>query len=73
MDWINISEKYPNPYEEVIICSNEGRVKSAIYVNNGKWNTFLNVVYWMPMPKAPEIQNVEVEQVKKSRGRPKKK
>jgi hypothetical protein len=74
MDWINIADKQPDEYKEVIICSDEGKVKSAIYVGNGKWNTFLKVTYWMPMPEAPVMTNeeVSVEPVKKKRGRPKK-
>ena len=74
MDWINIKDKQPELYKEVIICSNDGRVKSAICVGNNKWNTFLEVAYWMPFPEAPNGLSVEVveQPVKKKRGRPKK-
>ena len=73
MDWININDKKPEFYQEVIICSNEGKVKSAIYMGNGKWNTFLVVTHWMPFP-SPHNGAVEVtiEAPKKKRGRPKK-
>lgn len=75
MDWININDKEPEPFQEVIICSDMGRVKSAIYMGKGKWNTFFNVVLWQPLPESP-IKLVEdevpVEPVKKKRGRPKK-
>ena len=76
MEWININDKKPNPYQEVIICSNEGRVKSAIYMRDGKWNTFIPVVYWMPYPNPPvattNTTEAPVEAPKKKRGRPKK-
>lgn len=77
MDWINIKDQLPKQYEEVIIASNEGRVRAAIYMGNGKWNTFLPVAYWMPYPSAPteSVQTAEapaVEAPKKKRGRPKK-
>ena len=76
MDWINVNEQSPAPYQEVIICSNERRVKAATYLGDGKYNTFLQVVYWQPMPMPPEILNevndAPVEPVKKKRGRPKK-
>ena len=74
MEWINVSDRFPKLYQEVIICSDEGRVKAATYLGNSKWNTFLNVVWWMSLPEAPEINNnitVEEEQPKK-RGRKKK-
>lgn len=76
MDWININGKEPDAFQEVIICSSMGKVKSAIYMGKGKWNTFADVVYWMPFPESP-IKFVEDEApvepvVKKKRGRPKK-
>ena len=74
MDWININDKWPEKYQDVIICTNEGIVKSALHMGNAKFNTYLQVVYWMPMPDAPKIETIEVieEPVKKKRGRPKK-
>ena len=72
MDWININDKTPNMYQEVIIASSEGRVKAAIYLGNGKWNTFLQITHWMPMPKAPSVEKAVIEENKKKRGRPKK-
>lgn len=73
MDWININDKKPDPYQEVIICSDAGRVKSAIYMRDGKWSTFLNVAMWMPMPTPPVMNNDNpIEAPKKKRGRPKK-
>lgn len=71
MDWNNAKTQPPEKYQEVIICSDEGKVKSAIYLGDGKYNTFLNVVCWQPMPKAPEnIEGAEAEP--KKRGRKKK-
>ena len=74
MDWININDKWPEKYQDVIICTNEGTVKSALHMGNAKFSTYLQVAYWMPMPEAPKMEVTEVikEPVKKKRGRPKK-
>ena len=74
MDWININDKWPEKYQDVIICTNEGIVKSAVQMGNAKFNTYLQVVYWMPMPEAPkfEVEEIEDKPEKKKRGRPKK-
>lgn len=82
MDWINVNDKFPNKYEEVIVCSNEGTVKSAVCLGNGKWTTYLQITHWMYYPEPPVVSNEEnkedkkeetpVEPVKKKRGRPKK-
>lgn len=77
MEWIKISEKEPKKYEDVIICSDTGIVKSATYLGGFKWTTYNKVVLWMPMPDAPNyIESEEevpiVEQSKKKRGRPRK-
>lgn len=45
MDWININDKWPEKYQDVIICTNEGIVKSALHMGNAKFNTYLQVVY----------------------------
>ena len=29
MEWININDRWPEKYQEVIICTNEGIVKSS--------------------------------------------
>lgn len=74
MEWIAIRDRFPEKFSEVIVCTNEGRVKSAIYMGDGKFNTFMPIVYWMPMPEAPKFENTEkvIEPIKKKRGRPKK-
>ncbi len=71
MDWIDAKTQPPKVYQEVIICSDEGKVKSATYLGNGKYNTFLNVEWWQPYPEPPKMIVVETEAPKK-RGRPKK-
>lgn len=86
MCWIDINDQPPQIYKEVIICSDDDKVKSAIYLGSGKWNTFLNVEFWMPFPEAPKrvvrdpgikveskssVDKCEVAP-KKKRGRPKK-
>lgn len=74
MDWININDKWPEKYQDVIICTNEGIVKSALHMGNAKFNTYLQVVYWMQMPEAPkfEVEEIEDKPEKKKCGRPKK-
>lgn len=73
MDWININDKQPELHQEVIVASSEGRVKSAIYIGNMKWSTYVPVFYWMPYPEPPiVVEDATVEVPKKKRGRPKK-
>lgn len=50
---LQIPDQEPKQYEEVIVCSDEGKVKSAAYLGNGKWSTYLVVALWTEMPKAP--------------------
>ena len=72
-NWIHINEQSPDKYQEVIICSDEDRVKSAMYLGNGKWSTYLTVEYWQPFPEAPKRENVTTEtEAPKKRGRKKK-
>ena len=71
-NWIHISNP-PEKFEEVIICSDEGKRKSAIYMGDGKWTTFLKVEWWQPFPAAPKRENVTTEtEAPKKRGRKKK-
>ena len=77
MEWNYISDnKYPKQYEEVIVCSRLGKVKTAIYLGNNKWSTFYDIVCWMGFPESPIEVNKEdmqvVPAVVKKRGRPKK-
>lgn len=74
MDWISVKDRLPDKYCEVIVATDDGTVKSAVYLPNGKWNTFLNITHWMEFPDAPEMvveTEVEEEQAKKRRGRKK--
>ena len=73
MDWININDRYPEKYQEVLIASDDGRVKTAIYMGNGKWSTYLPIVCWAPFPAPPDgLVEIPIEAPKKKRGRPKK-
>lgn len=73
MEWIDINDRVPDLFQEVIIASTEGRVKAVTYMGSGKWNTFLQVAFWMPMPEPPDgLGSICVEEPKKRRGRPKK-
>ena len=70
MGWIY--DRPPADYKEVIICTTEGKVKAAIYLGNGTWNTFLQVACWQPLPEAPESLKASNVDAPKKRGRPKK-
>ena len=76
MYWIDIAHEIPTKYEDVIIASNDGTVKSATHVGDGKFTTYLTVTHWMHMPEPPKIkqhEDIVVEQpLKKKRGRPRK-
>ena len=47
MDWISVKDRLPDNFHEVIIATDDSRVKSAMHMVDGKWNTFLNVTHWM--------------------------
>ena len=78
MDWIDVTKQLPTPFQEVIVCSDENKVKAAVYLDNNKWSTFLHVTHWQPYPDPPEriiekpTEEAPVETAKKKRGRPKK-
>lgn len=73
MDWININDKQPELYQEVIVTSSDGRVKSSKYMGNFRWSTYTPILYWMPFPESPAItRDIIVEVPKKRRGRPRK-
>lgn len=72
-EWIHISERHPEKYQEVIICSDEDKVKGAIYMGDNKWNTYTRVEWWQPLPKAPKRKApIESGEEPKKRGRKKK-
>lgn len=54
MEWIKVSEKEPDKYEEVIICTETGVVKSATYMGVSKWTTYNKVVFLDANAKSPE-------------------
>lgn len=51
--WKRFPEEEPDKYEEVNICTDDGKVKSATYIGNYKWNTYCKVVLWQPLPEVP--------------------
>lgn len=74
MEWKKITEEEPKKYEEVIICSDTGKVKPATYLGGLKWSTYFQVVLWMSMPDAPTefvVEHKEAEPPKQKRGRKK--
>lgn len=72
MEQISIGASEPEKYETVIVASGD-TVKSAVYLGNGKFTTYLDVSHWMHMPESPKIEDgIEEQPTKKKRGRPKK-
>lgn len=69
MDWISVKDRLPDNFHEVIIATDDSRVKSAMHMVDGKWNTFLNVTHWMEYPEAPEVVVSDEEEPIKKRGR----
>lgn len=76
MEWIKVSEQYPNQFEEVIACLSDGTVKAVTYIGDHKWTTYRTVVLWAHMPETPlELLNDNdniVSEAPKRRGRKKK-
>ena len=77
MEWFKVSEQEPKQFQEVIVCLNDGCVKSATYVGEHKWTTYRTVVLWSYLPETPwgllnENENTTEEPQKKKRGRKKK-
>lgn len=71
MEWKKITEEEPQKFEEVIICSDTGKVKPATYFGGYKWSTYLQVVLWTPMPEAPAEIGKHNKPEQKKRGRKK--
>ena len=72
MDWTSVKDRLPEKFKEVIVATEDGRVKSAIYAGGDKWNTFLNITHWMEYPEAPYVVVSDEEEPIKKRGRRKK-
>ena len=72
MDWISVKDRLPEKFKEVIVSTEDGRVKSAIYIGRDQWNTFLNITHWMEYPEAPDVVVSDEEEPIKKRGRRKK-
>ena len=64
MDWNNAITTPPSDGQEVIVYTEEGKMKVCVYFK-GRWSTYMRVTHWMEKPKAPEDTVVE-----KKRGRP---
>lgn len=56
--WVSVKEKLPSPYENVYVAGLTGRgmgVGGVDYINaNGKWQYYVGVDYWMPIPELPK-------------------
>lgn len=65
MEWIKVSEKFPEPYQRILAYSKDG-IKFSVYGNPDHPNEFLDplstlyrkpnypVTHWMPLPKPPQ-------------------
>jgi hypothetical protein len=69
MEWIDVNVKLPKPYEECIVfcrasCDKKFKVKPAykardIWYAVNKNLVIKEVSYWMPYPKAPDIDKLK--------------
>lgn len=50
--WFDPNETPPPEFEEVIVITENRRVRSAVYAK-GHWNTYVPIVLWQPLPNIP--------------------
>lgn len=73
--WNDIDFESPPENCDILGFAETGQVRVVRYYN-GKPNTFLKIVAWMELPEKPDwltVEEVEVVEAPKKRGRPKKK
>ncbi len=73
--WNDIDFDTPPEDREILGFAETGQCRVVRYFK-GKPNTFLKIVAWMDLPEKPDwltIEDVEVFEAPKKRGRPKKK
>lgn len=55
MEWINAEKNSPKKYNDYLICSEDGIIEKALYINDKWYNACGGMVkYWMPLPKPPQ-------------------
>lgn len=52
-EWIKCSERMPENGEYVIVHSLYGVIDTTMYLD-GKFNGFVSVTHWQPLPSPPE-------------------
>lgn len=67
--WIPVSEQIPKPYEGVIVAREKEKgkplkVEAGMMKPDGLWKIYgtntKGVLYWMPLPEAPELQKEDI-------------
>ena len=53
--WRDPKTDPPEEYTEVIVTTELGRVTSSMYYK-GKFNTYMQVIAWQPLPKPAKIR-----------------
>ena len=63
--WIPVSEQIPKPYESIILArvyepGKPLKIEAGMLQTGGWWKVYgtnvkKGVLYWMPMPEAPEV------------------
>ena len=75
MEWIKVTDKEPDKYQDVLVCTEDFKVKAVMYMGAGKWSTYCKIIGWMPFPEpmkeVPEESKDAAVQPKR-RGRKKK-
>lgn len=66
MEWNNVSEITPNEGQEVIVYTDDDKMRICMY-SRGRFSTYLKVTHWREKPDAPK----KTSAVEKRRGRPK--
>ena len=67
--WIPVAEQIPKPYEGVIVAREKEKgkplkVEAGMMKPDGLWKIYgtntKGVLYWMPLPEAPELQKEDI-------------
>lgn len=66
MEWNNVSEMTPNEGEEVIVYTDDDKMRICLY-SRGRFSTYLKVTHWSKKPNGPQKEAMP----EKRRGRPK--
>ena len=52
--WIPVTERLPEKYEFVLVCSKVVKMRTDFIKDNCKWYNTPCVTHWMPLPEPPK-------------------